>query len=150
MIQVFQHEHRRPLADHHAVAGAVRAMRAALDDAGMAPGEVGYINAHGTGTLLNDRCEAQAIGQVFQRDVLVSSTKSLHGHLIGGAGAVELLASLMALQTGQIAPTGGVQAWDPDCPINLVTAPKTVPVAAVMSNSFAFGGLNAVLVLRKG
>ena len=131
------------------VAGAVRAMRAALDDAGMAPGEVGYINAHGTGTLLNDRCEAQAIDQVFQRDVLVSSTKSLHGHLIGGAGAVELLASLMALQTGQIAPTGGVQTLDPDCPINLVTAAKTVPVAAVLSNSFAFGGLNAVLVLRR-
>ena len=131
------------------VAGAVRAMETALRDAAMSAAEVGYINAHGTGTQANDRCEAQAIATVFQQDVLVSSTKSLHGHLIGGAGAVELLACLLALQHGVIAPTAGYLAPDPDCPINLVTQQKTAAVTAVLSNSFAFGGLNAVLALRQ-
>lgn len=131
------------------IAGAVRAMEAALRDAGMAAAEVDYINAHGTGTLANDRCEARAIIQVFQRDVLVSSTKSLHGHLIGGAGAVELLACLLALQQGIIAPTAGYLAPDPDCPVALVTEKRTAAAAAVLSNSFAFGGFNAVLALRR-
>ena len=131
------------------VAGAARAMQVALQDAGMEAEEVGYINAHGTGTMANDRCEAQAIVQVFQGSPLVSSTKSLHGHLIGGAGAVELLACLMALQTGQIAPAGGYMGPDADCPVNLVTKTQTTPITAAMSNSFAFGGLNGVLVLRK-
>ena len=131
------------------VDGAVRAMAAALRCARMSAAEVGYINAHGTGTIANDRCEALAIAQVFQSDVLVSSTKSLHGHLIGGAGAVELLACLLALQHGVIAPTAGYVAPDPDCPINLVTQEKTAAVTAVLSNSFAFGGLNAVLALRR-
>ncbi len=131
------------------VTGAVRAMEAALQDAVMQPYEVGYINAHGTGTLANDRCEAQAIVQVFQSDVLVSSTKSLHGHLIGGAGAVELLACLLALQNGIIAPTAGYLGPDPACPVNLVTQQKTAVVTAALSNSFAFGGLNAVLALRQ-
>ncbi|MGV8986303.1 MAG: beta-ketoacyl-[acyl-carrier-protein] synthase family protein [Cypionkella sp.] len=129
--------------------GAVRAMQAALRDAKMSAAEVGYINAHGTGTVANDRCEAHAIAEVFQGDVLVSSTKSLHGHLIGGAGAVELLACLLALQEGVIAPTAGYLAPDPECPVNLVTQQKTAAVTAVLSNSFAFGGLNAVLALRK-
>lgn len=128
---------------------SVTAMEAALRDARMAPAEVGYINAHGTGTLANDRCEAQAIAQVFQSDVLVSSTKSLHGHLMGAAGAVELLACLLALQEGVIAPTAGYLGPDAECPVNLVTESKTAAVAAVLSNSFAFGGLNAVLALRK-
>jgi nodulation protein E len=128
---------------------AVSAMAAALCCARMSAAEVGYINAHGTGTIANDRCEALAIAQVFQADVLVSSTKSLHGHLIGGAGAVELLACLLALQHGVIAPTAGYVAPDPDCPINLVTQEKTAAVTAVLSNSFAFGGLNAVLALRR-
>ena len=131
------------------VDGAVRAMAVALSCARMSAAEVGYINAHGTGTIANDRCEALAIAQVFQSDVLVSSTKSLHGHLIGGAGAVELLACLLALQHGVIAPTAGYVAPDPDCPINLVTQEKTAAVTAVLSNSFAFGGLNAVLALRR-
>ncbi|OZA05161.1 MAG: hypothetical protein B7Y02_15830 [Rhodobacterales bacterium 17-64-5] len=132
------------------VEGAVRAMTMALQDAGMAAEEVGYINAHGTGTQVNDRCEAAAIARICQRDTLVSSTKSLHGHLIGGAGAVELLACLLALQHGVIAPTAGYQGADPDCDIALVTKTKTAAVAAVLSNSFAFGGLNAVLALRAG
>jgi nodulation protein E len=130
------------------VEGAVRAMDLALRDARMSPGEVGYINAHGTGTAANDRCEAQAIAEVFQGSALVSSTKSLHGHLIGGAGAVELLACLMALQTGAIAPTAGWLGPDDDCPVPLVTMKKTALVGAVLSNSFAFGGLNAVLALK--
>ncbi|MBI1172759.1 beta-ACP synthase [bacterium] len=129
------------------VEGAVRAMEMALRDAAIPAAEIGYINAHGTGTVANDRCEAQAIAQLFPGDVLVSSTKSLHGHLIGGAGAVELLACLLALQHGVIAPTAGHLADDPDCPVNLVTQEKTAAVAAVLSNSFAFGGLNAVLAL---
>ena len=132
------------------VSGALRAMQAALNDAGMAAEEVGYVNAHGTGTVANDRCEAQAIAQLFQRDVAVSSTKSLHGHLIGGAGAVELLACLLALQTGHIAPTAGYLGPDAQCPIDLVTQPRTANILAVLSNSFAFGGMNAVLALRKG
>jgi nodulation protein E len=132
------------------VAGPVRAMALALKDAGMTPDEVGYINAHGTGTQANDRCEAAAIAQVFQSDVLVSATKSLHGHLIGGAGAVELLACLMALQSGAIAPTAGFLGPDADCPVNLVTKTRTAAVTAVLSNSFAFGGLNAVLALQAG
>lgn len=131
------------------VDGAVRAIETALRAAGMSASEVGYINAHGTGTQANDRCEAQAIATIFQQDVLVSSTKSLHGHLIGGAGAVELLACLLALQHGVIAPTAGYLAPDPDCPIHLVTKQETAAVTAVLSNSFAFGGLNAVLALRK-
>lgn len=130
------------------VEGAERAMRAALADAGMAPEEVGYINAHGTGTQANDRCEAKAIAGIFPPDVLVSATKSLHGHLIGGAGAVELLACLLALR-GPIAPTAGYLGPDPDCPVNLVTQEKTADLSAVLSNSFAFGGLNAVLALRR-
>ncbi len=130
------------------IEGAVRAMERALQDARLAPGDIGYINAHGTGTAANDRCEAQAIAHIFQGSALVSSTKSLHGHLIGGAGAVELLACLMALQTGAIAPTAGYLGLDDACAIPLVTMKKTARVGAVLSNSFAFGGLNAVLALK--
>ncbi len=130
------------------VEGAMRAMQRALQDARLAPADVGYINAHGTGTAANDRCEAQAIERVFAGSALVSSTKSLHGHLIGGAGAVELLACLLALQTGAIAPTAGYLGPDEDCNIPLVTKKKTARVGAVLSNAFAFGGLNAVLALK--
>ena len=130
------------------IEGAVRAMERALQDARLAPGDIGYINAHGTGTAANDRCEAQAIAHIFPGSALVSSTKSLHGHLIGGAGAVELLACLMALQTGAIAPTAGYLGLDDACAIPLVTMKKTARVGAVLSNSFAFGGLNAVLALK--
>ena len=130
------------------VEGAMRAMQRALQDARLAPADVGYINAHGTGTAANDRCEAQAIERVFAGSALVSSTKSLHGHLIGGAGAVELLACLLALQTGAIAPTAGYLGPDEDCSIPLVTMKKTARVGAVLSNAFAFGGLNAVLALK--
>ena len=131
--------------------GAARAMAAALQDARRNPGDVGYINAHGTATAANDRTECAAIMDVYGSDarhLMVSSTKSMHGHLIGGTGAVELLACLMALQKGVIAPTIGFRVPDPDCPLDVVpNTARDAKVTTVASNAFAFGGLNAVLVL---
>ncbi len=131
--------------------GAARAIAGALSDAGLLPGEVGYINAHGTGTTANDTTECAAISEVFgSRCPLVSSTKSMHGHLIGGTGAVELLAVIMALREGVIAPTAGFGKSDPDCPLDVVpNEAREAPINAALSNAFAFGGLNAVLALRK-
>lgn len=133
--------------------GAARAMAGALQDARVDPADVSYINAHGTGTAANDRTESAAIAQVFgahAAHVQVSSTKAMHGHLIGGTGAVELLACLMALQTGVIAPTIGYQSADPDCPLDVVpNIARHAQVDVVLSNAFAFGGLNAVLALRR-
>ena len=131
--------------------GAARAIAGALSDAGLLPGEVGYINAHGTGTTVNDTTECAAIGEVFGSDCpLVSSTKSMHGHLIGGTGAVELLAVIMALREGVIAPTAGFGKSDPDCPLDVVpNEAREAQIDAALSNAFAFGGLNAVLALRK-
>ncbi len=132
--------------------GATRAIRAALADARMDPAEVGYINAHGTGTAVNDRTEAAAIRAAFGAHagaVSVSSTKSMHGHCLGGAGAVELAAVLLALREGVIAPTINHLETDPE--IGLDVTPNVARqrrVTAALSNSFAFGGLNAVLALR--
>lgn len=134
--------------------GAVRAMRNALADAGLAPEAVDYINAHGTGTTANDRTECAAVRAVFgahSDELMISSTKSMHGHLIGGTGAVELLACTMALRDGIVAPTINYEEPDPECDLDVVpntARERTVEVA--MSNAFAFGGLNAVLVLRRG
>jgi len=132
--------------------GAARAMAGALRDAGLAPDAVGYINAHGTGTAANDRTECAAVAEVFGAHaarLMISSTKSMHGHLIGGAGAVELLACIMALRDGVIAPTIGYRVPDPDCPLDVVpNTARTARVSAVLSNAFAFGGMNACLVLR--
>lgn len=133
--------------------GAVRAMRGALRNAGVAPEAVGYINAHGTGTTANDRAECAAVRAVFgpaADGVMISSTKSMHGHLIGGTGAVELLACLLALNEGVIAPTINYEEPDPECDLDVV--PNTARerrVDTVMSNAFAFGGMNAVLVLGR-
>lgn len=131
--------------------GAVNAMTEALADAGLRPGDIGYINAHGTGTAANDRVESAAIRQVFgNRPPPVSSTKSMHGHVIGGTGAIELLACLMALQEGILAPTVGWLGPDPECLTDVVAnAARPADVGAAMSNAFAFGGLSAVLVLRR-
>ncbi|SEM80897.1 nodulation protein E [Loktanella fryxellensis] len=133
--------------------GAVRAMRAALADAGLTPADVAYVNAHGTGTTLNDRTETAAIRAVFGAHadrLMVSSTKAMHGHLIGAAGAVELLACLMAVRDGIVAPTVGYGQPDPDCDLDVVpNAARSARVDAAMSNAFAFGGLNAVMVLRR-
>jgi len=133
--------------------GAARAMRGALADGGIALADVGYINAHGTGTAVNDRTETQAIRDVFgaHADALqVSSTKAMHGHLIGGTGAVELLSCIMALRDGVIAPTIGLSAPDPACDLDYVAnTARQARVDVAMSNAFAFGGLNAVLALRR-
>ena len=133
--------------------GAARAMRGALADGGIALADVGYINAHGTGTAVNDRTETQAIRDVFgaNADALqVSSTKAMHGHLIGGTGAVELLSCIMALRDGVIAPTIGLSAPDPACDLDYVAnTARQARVDVAMSNAFAFGGLNAVLALRR-
>jgi nodulation protein E len=131
--------------------GAEMAMRLALQDANLAPADVDYINAHGTGTAANDRVESAAIRSVFGQHaskLAISSTKSMHGHLIGGAGAVELLSCLMALQDGVIAPTVGYRAADADCDLDYVpNAARYAPVRIALSNAFAFGGMNAAIVL---
>ncbi len=129
--------------------GAAAAMRSALADAGMVAGDIGYINAHGTGTLSNDRSEAAAIRMVFGGNAPpVSSTKAAHGHGIGATGAFEAISSVMALTKGLLPPNLGFDAADPDCALDLVLgAARPAQVRAVMSNAFAFGGLNAVLVL---
>ena len=133
--------------------GAAQAMRGALADAGLAPQEVGYINAHGTGTAINDRTETEAIRMAFgdHADRLaVSSTKAMHGHLIGGTGAVELLACIMALRDGVLAPTIGLARPDPACDLDYVPGTaRRAEVDVALSNAFAFGGLNAVLALRR-
>ena len=132
--------------------GASRTIKSALRNAEVSPEEVGYINAHGTGTAANDVTECAAISEAFgpaANDVLLSSTKSMHGHLIGGTGAVELLACVMALRDGVIAPTIGYEVPDPECALDVVpNEAREADVDVVMSNAFAFGGLNAVLVLR--
>ncbi len=132
--------------------GAAAAMRAALADAGLVAGDIGHINAHGTGTLANDRSEAAAIRAVFgDEGPPVSSTKAAHGHGIGATGAFEAIAAIMALTEGLLPPTLGCEAVDPDCALDLVLGEaRPATVQAVMSNAFAFGGLNAVLVLAKG
>ena len=132
--------------------GAIRAMRGALRSAGLAPEAIGYINAHGTGTAANDRTECAAVREVFgphADSLMISSTKSMHGHLIGGTGAVELLACIMALRDGVIAPTIGYEEPDPECVLDVVpNTAREARVKAVLSNAFAFGGLNAVLALK--
>ncbi len=133
--------------------GAERAMKGALRDAGLAPQAIGYINAHGTGTAVNDRTECAAVRAVFGAhadELLISSTKSMHGHLIGGTGAVELLACLMAVRDGIVAPTINHDAPDPDCDLDVVpNVARERAVEAAMSNAFAFGGMNAVLIVRR-
>jgi nodulation protein E len=138
-------------------AGAARAMRAALADAGAAPevfaSDAAYINAHGTGTPVNDATETEAIRGVFggRADrLMVSSTKSMHGHALGAAGALEAAATLAALRGGMIPPTANFTEPDPACDLDIVpNHARSAEVEWAMSNSFAFGGLNAVLVFRR-
>ncbi len=133
--------------------GAARAIAGALKDANLNAEDVCYINAHGTGTAANDKVECAAVADVFGQhadDLMISSTKSMHGHLIGGTGAVELLACVMALTDGVIAPTIGYEEPDPECALDVVpNEAREAVVGATLSNAFAFGGLNAVLALRK-
>lgn len=133
--------------------GAERAITGAMRDARLNPEDVGYINAHGTGTAANDKTECAAVAHAFGHHadrLMISSTKSMHGHIIGGTGAVELLACIMALRDGVIAPTIGYQEPDPECALDVVpNTAREAKVDAVLSNAFAFGGLNAVLALRR-
>ncbi len=132
--------------------GAARAIAGAVADAKIAKEEVGYINAHGTGTAANDKTECAAVADVFGAhadSLMMSSTKSMHGHLIGGTGAVELLACIMAVRDGVIAPTIGYEEPDPECALDVVpNTARDAKVTVALSNAFAFGGLNAVLALR--
>jgi nodulation protein E len=132
--------------------GAERAISGAMRDAKLAPEAIGYINAHGTGTAANDKTECAAVADAFGTHadrLMISSTKSMHGHLIGGTGAVELLACIMALRDGVIAPTIGYEEPDPECALDVVpNTAREAKVTAVLSNAFAFGGLNAVLALK--
>ncbi|QFS82252.1 3-oxoacyl-[acyl-carrier-protein] synthase 2 [Roseivivax sp. THAF40] len=133
--------------------GAARAMQGALADAGLAPEKVGYINAHGTGTAANDKTECAAVADVFGAHadrLMISSTKSMHGHVIGGTGAIEALSCIMALRDGVIAPTINYDEPDPECALDVVpNAAREARVEAVLSNAFAFGGLNAVLAFAR-
>lgn len=134
------------------VEGPARAMREALREAGLAPEEIGYINAHGTGTPGNDPVESRAIRAVFgaHADKLaVSSTKSMHGHALGAAGALEAIATVLALYHGILPPTANYNERDPECDLDYIpNQPRAARVGAALSNSFAFGGLNAVVAFR--
>lgn len=132
-------------------AGAARAMRLAIDDAAIHPAEIGYINAHGTATKSNDPVESSAIREVFgtsEHAPLVSSTKSMHGHAMGASGAIELALSLASLNAGIVPSTLHLNDVDPDCALAHVTEPVGKEVGALLSNSFAFGGANGVIVVR--
>lgn len=133
--------------------GARKAMSMAIADAGLNPADVDYCNAHGTSTKFNDRAESKAIREVFKdhtKKLMVSSTKSITGHLLGAAGAVEAIACALALQKGVIPPTHHYETPDPECDLDYVpNAPREKPIRAALSNSFGFGGHNGCLILRK-
>ncbi len=133
--------------------GAARCMRLALKDAQLAPEAVTYINAHGTSTPFNDANETQAIKTVFgehAKKLVVSSTKSMTGHMLGAAGGTEAVIGALAIARGVVPPTINLESTDPECDLDYVpNTPREMPVDVVMSNSFGFGGTNAVLVLRR-
>jgi 3-oxoacyl-[acyl-carrier-protein] synthase II len=134
--------------------GQARAISLALAEARLGPGDIDYINAHGTATVLNDIVETQAIKKVFgQRayEIPISSTKSMHGHLLGATGAVEFVASVLAMAHQAVPPTATLMAPDPECDLDYVPMKGRMGqnLRTVMSNSFSFGGTNAVLVVRK-
>ena len=135
------------------IEGGKKAMTWALADALVGPDQVDYINAHGTGTQANDACETQAIRAVLGSradTALVSSTKSMHGHALGAAGAVEAVLTAMALRCGIVPPTIGFREKDPACSLNIISnAPRQADIQIALSNTFAFGGLNATLVMRQ-
>jgi nodulation protein E len=133
--------------------GMARAIRAALDDAKLAPADVQYVNAHGTGTGANDETETQALKDVFAADaqkLAISSTKSMVGHSLGASGALELVATLMAMRDSVAPPTIGYLGPDPACDLDCIpNEARELRIDAALSNSFAFGGLNAVLAVRR-
>jgi nodulation protein E len=131
--------------------GAAAAMSAALADAGLGPEAIGYVNAHGTGTILNDASEAEALRMVLGphlADIPVTSTKPIHGHALGASGAIELVAAIMAMRDQHLPPTINWTGPDPACDLDVVpNEPRSATIGAAMSNSFAFGGINACLVV---
>ena len=134
--------------------GQARAMHAALSDAQLSPVDVDYINAHGASTLAGDMAETESVKQVFgqhAKTLMMSSTKAVHGHTLGAAGALEFILSVMALRSGQIPPTAFLDQPDPQCDLDLVPlqARSNESLHTVMSNSFAFGGSNVVLIARR-
>jgi 3-oxoacyl-[acyl-carrier-protein] synthase II len=133
--------------------GAIRAMTGALRDAGLRPEDVGYVNAHGTSTPYNDKTETLAIKQVFgdhARRLAVSSTKSMTGHLLGAAGGIETIVTVLALQQGILPPTINYEKPDPDCDLDYVpNTARKAEVDAAISNGFGFGGTNATLAFRR-
>ncbi len=128
--------------------GAAAAMQAALDDAGLDPSEIGWVNAHGTGTRLNDKTETAALHQVFRHPPPTSSTKSMIGHCLSAGGGLEAVATVMALRTGMAPPTANYREADPECDLDIIpNTARALPMRAALSNSFAFGGLNAVIAM---
>jgi nodulation protein E len=132
--------------------GAARAMRQALETSGLGPDDVDYINAHGTGTQLNDATEVKAIKTVFgaaAKRLMVTSTKSMHGHALGAASALEAVATVKAIEQGVVPPTANYVAPDPECDLDHVpNTARKAKIRAAFSNSLAFGGLNAVVAFR--
>jgi nodulation protein E len=137
---------------HLSSEGPVRAMRAALRDAALRPEQIGYINAHGSGTPINDAVETRAIREVFgahTEHVPVSSTKSLHGHSLGATGAMEAVCTILGLKNGVLPPTANFIGPDPECDLDVVAnVARPAQVEFALSNSFAFGGLNAAIAFR--
>ncbi len=135
------------------IEGPSVAMRLALEDAGLEPSAINYLNAHGTATAINDKNETNAIKEVYGEHaykLAISSTKSMHGHPLGAGGGIEAVACIKAINEGWVPPTAGLDEVDPDCDLDYVpNVGRDMPVNFAMSNSFAFGGLNAVLVFGK-
>lgn len=133
--------------------GGARCMKRALQDAGMNPEDIDYINAHGTSTPLNDRCETAAIKTVFKDHAYklnISSTKSMTGHMLGGAGGIEAAFTALTLHNGVIPPTVNLENPDPDCDLDYVpNVARELTVNAAMSNSFGFGGTNGVIIMKR-
>ena len=133
--------------------GGARAMKIALEDAGIKPHDIDYINAHGTSTILNDKNETMAMKTVFgdhARAVTISSTKSMTGHLLGASGSLEAAVSSMVIQRGAVPPTMNLDVPDPDCDLDYTAnAAKNLTVEIAMTNSFGFGGHNSSLVFSK-
>jgi 3-oxoacyl-(acyl-carrier-protein) synthase len=131
--------------------GAAQSMQAALDDAGLRPEDVDYLNAHGTSTLLNDKSETMAAKTVFgerAHRLAISSTKSMSGHLLGGAGGLEAIVCVMAIQEGIIPPTINYEFPDPECDLDYVpNEARPAKLRVAMSNSFGFGGHNATIII---
>ncbi|QNP68855.1 beta-ketoacyl-[acyl-carrier-protein] synthase family protein [Streptomyces roseirectus] len=139
-----------PTAPHPEGRGAVQAMREAIRDAGLAPGDIGHVNAHGTSTPLNDAVEFRALRQVFSCPPAVTAPKSVLGHALGGAGGIEAVCSVLSLEKQLVPPTVNLDCQDPEIDLDIVTkVPRLMRFDAVMSNSFGFGGQNAVTVFTR-